>query len=122
MDDSEKMALVGQGGGIAQLVSINQEDGKGKVEDTFSHKHLEGPGFGANFIRRGELVLFGSIEGCALLWDRNKAAVVCGLDHGEGISLFGRRSYPSQMIDMFITDEVEAVAVRLKAAYRCSLY
>ena len=41
--------------------------------------------FGAVFASRGHAVLFGSVEGCVLVWDQKKGSVVYGLDHGKGM-------------------------------------
>lgn len=41
-------------------------------------------GFGALFATRGQAILFGSVEGCVLVWDKKKAAIVYGLEHEEG--------------------------------------
>jgi hypothetical protein len=80
--------LVAQVGGRSHLVGIRQDDGKGKIEQAFSNKEAESQAkssrnFGAAFASRGQSILFGSAEGCVLVWDRN-GNIAWGLDHGEG--------------------------------------
>jgi len=41
-------------------------------------------GFGAVFATQGQAILFGSVEGCALVWDMKKGVIVYGLEHEEG--------------------------------------
>jgi hypothetical protein len=79
---------VGQVGGRSHLVGIRQDDSKGKIEQVFSNKEAESQvkssrNFGAAFASRGQSILFGSAEGCALVWDKN-GNVAWGLDHGGG--------------------------------------
>jgi hypothetical protein len=79
--------LVSQIGGAARLLSIRQTDKKGSVERSYSCKETEARpngGFGAVFATQGQAVLYGSVEGCVLVWDRKKGAVVYGLAHEEG--------------------------------------
>ena len=74
-------------GGSAQLLSIRQTDKKGSVELSYSCKETEArpnSGFGAVFATQGQAVLFGCVEGCVLVWDRKKGAIVYGLAHEEG--------------------------------------
>lgn len=40
--------------------------------------------FGAIYAAQDQAVLFGDVEGCIPVWDKKKAVVVYGLDHGEG--------------------------------------
>lgn len=79
--------LVGQIGGSARLVGIRQPDNRGSVEQSYSCKETEARpngGFGALFATQGQAILFGSVEGCVLVWDRKKGAIVYGLEHEEG--------------------------------------
>ncbi|KAF8229556.1 hypothetical protein L208DRAFT_1459814 [Tricholoma matsutake] len=79
--------LVSQIGGSARLLNIRQADKKGSVELSYSCKETEAHpdgGFGAVFATQGQAVLFGSVEGCVLVWDRKKGAIVYGLAHEEG--------------------------------------
>jgi hypothetical protein len=78
--------LVSQVGGSARLLSIRQTDNKGSVEHSYSCKEIEARpnGFGAVFATQGQAVLFGSVEGCVLVWDKDKGAIVYGLAHEEG--------------------------------------
>jgi hypothetical protein len=88
VDDNERHALIVQAGGIARVVGINQDDGKGKIEKEFSCEELETQtGFRAVFVQRGQFVLFGCVDGCSLLWDRNNGEVIVALDHGEGVDV-----------------------------------
>jgi len=36
------------------------------------------------FATQGQAVLFGSVDGCVLVWDKDKGAIVYGLAHEEG--------------------------------------
>lgn len=70
------------------MVGIRQPDHKGSVEQLYTCKETEArpsAGFGANFATKGQAVLFGSVEGCVLIWDKKKAAIVYGLEHEEGV-------------------------------------
>jgi hypothetical protein len=110
VDDNERYALIVQVGGIARVVGINQDDGKGKIETEFSCEELETqPGFGAVFVQRGQFVLFGCVDGCSLLWDRNKGEVIVALDHGEGAHV---RLAIAKRVDSATDEFVQAVAVR----------
>ncbi|KAG6907454.1 hypothetical protein DXG01_008838 [Tephrocybe rancida] len=81
-------ALVGLGSS-AFLVGMRRPDNKGVVEQSFTCKETEvrgsqvGTSFGAVFATEGQAVLFGSVEGCVLVWDRKKAVIVYGLEHEE---------------------------------------
>lgn len=69
------------------MLSIRQTDKKGSVELSYSCKETEArpnSGFGAVFATQGQAVLFGCVEGCVLVWDRKKGAIVYGLAHEEG--------------------------------------
>lgn len=76
--------LVSRNGGSAHLVSF-QDDRKGKTEWEYSLRE-EAPGSsgqgGAIFTNtEHQIVAFGTIEGCLLLWEKNK--VIGALEHGE---------------------------------------
>ncbi|KAG5723954.1 hypothetical protein E4T56_gene9735 [Termitomyces sp. T112] len=84
--------LVGLGS-KAYVVGIHKPGNKGDVERSFSCNEQENrsqssgtppDGFGAVFATEGQAVLFGSVEGCVLVWDRKKAVIVYGLEHEEG--------------------------------------
>ncbi|KAI0059139.1 WD40 repeat-like protein [Artomyces pyxidatus] len=82
-------ALVAQLGGRTHLVGIRQDDNRGKIEQVYSVKEpsLQGKAnydSGALFTARDSKVIFASVDGYVLLWDKNRAEVICGLDHGEG--------------------------------------
>ena len=81
--------LVAQTGGHAHLVGIKRSDNKGKVEQVYAIKDEDivpkiNHDFGAVFANQGQIVLFGSMNGCVLVWDKNNGNIVCGLDHCEG--------------------------------------
>jgi hypothetical protein len=69
-------------------VSIRQDDYKGKIEQAYAIKDSDTPqtnyDFGAVFSSGGQAVLFGNMDGCVLVWDKDKGDVVVGLDHGKG--------------------------------------
>ncbi|KAG6845203.1 hypothetical protein H0H87_012530 [Tephrocybe sp. NHM501043] len=71
---------------------IRRPNNHGAVEQSFSCKETEARSaqagsFGAVFATEGQAVLFGSVEGCVLVWDRKKAAIVYGLEHEEDDSI-----------------------------------
>ncbi|KAG6865668.1 hypothetical protein C0991_000438 [Blastosporella zonata] len=77
--------LVGVGSS-AFLVGIRRPDNRGAVEQSFICKETrvsQTSGFGAVFATEGQAVLFGSVGGCVLVWDRKKAVIVYGLEHEE---------------------------------------
>ncbi|EGN96272.1 hypothetical protein SERLA73DRAFT_185932 [Serpula lacrymans var. lacrymans S7.3] len=81
-------ALVSQIGGRSHLVGITQDDHKGKIEQVYAIKEGDLPlrschDFGAIFASRGRTVLFGSMDGYVLIWDKSKGEIIRGLDHGE---------------------------------------
>ena len=99
VNPSGSLALVAQTGGRAHLVGIKQNDSKGKIEQVYAIKdediapkmHHE---FGAVFANQGQTVLFGSTNGCVLVWDKSKGNVVCGLDHCEGETILHKLFEP----------------------------
>jgi len=85
---SGNLALVAQTGGRAHLVTIKQDDSKGKIEQVYAIKEDDTIAkmkheFGAMFANQGQTVLFGSVEGCVLVWDKSNGNVLCALDHCE---------------------------------------
>ena len=71
------------------LVSIGQADNKGKIEKAYALKESDGPqnvkyDSGVSFVSKCQLLVFGCTDGCSLVWHKDKAEVVYGLDHGEG--------------------------------------
>jgi len=73
-------------GGCARLVGIRQPDNRGSIEQSYSCQETEARpngAFGAVFATEGQAVLFGSVEGCVLVWDRKRGAIVYGLEHDE---------------------------------------
>ncbi|KAF8894760.1 hypothetical protein BD779DRAFT_1502773 [Infundibulicybe gibba] len=89
-------ALIGQEGRAARLVGIRQANRKGSVEQSYSCKDTEtrfNSTFGAIFATRGEAVLFGSVDGCALVWDRKKGNIVYALEHDDDDQILSIASY-----------------------------
>ncbi|TFK34858.1 hypothetical protein BDQ12DRAFT_688960 [Crucibulum laeve] len=86
-DPTGAHVLVGVVGGSCYMVGIRQSAiGTSGIEQTFSCNETErmpSGGFGASFASRGQAILFGCVDGCVLIWDREKAAVVYGLEHEE---------------------------------------
>lgn len=83
--------LVGQAGGCARLVGLRQVDNRGSIEQSYSCKETEARpnmALGALFATEGQAILFGSVDGCILVWDRKKGAIVYGLEHEEGRMIF----------------------------------
>lgn len=78
--------LVGQEGGKANLITLRSNECKGSVEQVYTSAKLQAmtmPGFPAVFATNGQAVLYGTVNGCALVWDRRKGAIVYGLKHPE---------------------------------------
>ncbi|EDR10889.1 uncharacterized protein LACBIDRAFT_293378 [Laccaria bicolor S238N-H82] len=78
--------LAGQTTGDAQLVTIRKEEKKGTLDQNYTCKELDGESgnaFGPVFATKGQAILFANIEGCVLVWDRKKGAIVYGLEHDE---------------------------------------
>lgn len=81
-------ALVAQSSACCHLVWVEQSDNKGKVEQVYSFKDLDLRNeFGAIYAAQDQAVLFGDVEGCIPVWDKKKAVVVYGLDHGEDTTI-----------------------------------
>lgn len=109
--------LVGQVGGCARLVGIRQPDNRGSVEQSYSCKETEARpngGFGALFATQGQAILFGSVEGCVLVWDRKKGAIVYGLEHDEGKACMILMPAVVILNKLLCTDDlIQAVAVSI---------
>ncbi|KAF9501141.1 hypothetical protein BDN71DRAFT_1439399 [Pleurotus eryngii] len=81
-------ALLAQSSACCHLVWVEQSDNKGKVEQVYSFKDLDlRTEFGAVYAAQDQAVLFGDVEGCIPVWDKKKAVVVYGLDHGEDTTI-----------------------------------
>lgn len=79
--------LVGQEGGKSHLVTMKANENKGVVERTYTTEKLQSmnqTGFAAVFATKGQAVLYGTVNGCALVWDRKKGMIVYGLKHPDG--------------------------------------
>lgn len=88
IDPKGTHALAAQTAGCI-LVNIGDGDGKGNVEQayTINDSDLQSSalyGFGALFATRGMSLLFGTTQGCIMVWDRASGDVVHGLYLGEG--------------------------------------
>lgn len=80
-------ALVSKYGGTCDLFDLHTQ--RGKLITTYSSedtKSRPAGGFGTKFVAYAQGVLFGSVNGCVLVWDTVKSAVVYGLAHEEGVS------------------------------------
>lgn len=78
--------LVGQKGGTAYLISHQPIEKKGTLETEYNAKtddETEGT-FTAIFATRGQAVVNGIKNGCAIVWDRKNGNMVYGLKHGNG--------------------------------------
>ncbi|KAF8162830.1 hypothetical protein B0H34DRAFT_693093 [Crassisporium funariophilum] len=78
--------LVGEDGGKAQLVTLRTKENKGSVEQKYTSEKLQfqkQKDFHAVFATKGQAILHGSVNGCALVWDRKKGTIVYGLKHSE---------------------------------------
>ncbi|ETW85403.1 hypothetical protein HETIRDRAFT_407473 [Heterobasidion irregulare TC 32-1] len=101
INSSGSHALVAQMGGRTHLVGIRQDDNKGLVEQAYVLKDAElqakaNYDFGASFTSKGKGVLFGCVDGNVIVWDKNKAEPMCGLDHGEDVVTQAVGSYISK--------------------------
>ncbi|KAJ6620317.1 hypothetical protein B0H10DRAFT_2022290 [Mycena sp. CBHHK59/15] len=79
-------ALVAQAGGSACLVALRADEQKRRVQQSYLSKEIPtetGGGFGAVFATQGQAVLFGTVEGCVLVWDKAKGAIVYGMEHED---------------------------------------
>ncbi|KAF9484904.1 WD40 repeat-like protein [Pholiota conissans] len=80
--------LVAQEGGFAHLVTMRPNENKGVIERTYTSEKIQSmaqKGFtSAVFATKGQAVVYGTINGCALVWDRKKGSIVYGLKHPEG--------------------------------------
>lgn len=88
VDSKGSHALAAQTAGCI-LVNIGQADGKGSVEQAYTLTDPEllsavSYDFGALFATRGLMLLFGTYQGCIMVWDRASGDIVHGLYHGEG--------------------------------------
>ena len=79
--------LVGDEGGKARLVTLRTSENKGGIEQTYSSPKFQGKrqDFPSVFATKGQAVLHGTLNGCALVWDKRKGTIVYGLKHPEGM-------------------------------------
>lgn len=88
-DTRGQLGLTTLADGRCELVNIRLDANKGSVEQIYSVKDMELPGtfthdFGAVFVNGGQRVMYGSVQGCVMVWDRSNGDVAYGLRHGEG--------------------------------------
>lgn len=79
--------MVGDEGGKARLVTLRTSENKGAVEQTYTSPKFQGKrqDFPSVFATKGQAVLHGTLNGCALVWDKRKGTIVYGLKHPEGM-------------------------------------
>ncbi|KIP10286.1 hypothetical protein PHLGIDRAFT_249281 [Phlebiopsis gigantea 11061_1 CR5-6] len=87
IDPKGTHALAAQSAGCI-LVNVGDGDGKGSVVQAYSVDDAEVQNaaayeFGALFAARGACLLFGTAQGCIMVWDRGTRGVVHGLYLGE---------------------------------------
>ncbi|KAF8881947.1 hypothetical protein CPB84DRAFT_1851418 [Gymnopilus junonius] len=85
---SGQYLLISQAGGKASLVTLRPNE-TASVEKTYTSEKLQTltPNrFSAVFATRGQAVLYGTVNGCALVWDRKKGIIVYGLKHPDALS------------------------------------
>ncbi|KAL0576210.1 hypothetical protein V5O48_005777 [Marasmius crinis-equi] len=66
--------------GTASCYVNLQEERKGNIERFYTNETVAS-GFGGTFAAQGQGVVFGSSEGCAVVWDTKSGVPVYGLDH-----------------------------------------
>lgn len=103
--------LVGDDGGKARLITLRTNENKGGVEQTYTSPKFQGKrqDFPSVFATKGQAVLHGTLNGCALVWDKRKGTIVYGLKHPEGMKI------PTCLITLMsfeLDDPVQAAAVR----------
>lgn len=77
--------LVGDSYGKARLVALRTNEDK--VEQTYTSLKFQRKrqDFPSVFATKGQAVLHGTLNGCALVWDKRKGTIVYGLKHPEGM-------------------------------------
>ena len=84
-------AIVSQQVGRAHLVAISQENWGNIMQVYTVDPELQADAvYDANalFVGRNDAVLYGSARGYLFVWEQTSGRILCGLDHGEGASLF----------------------------------
>ncbi|KAF9555573.1 hypothetical protein CPC08DRAFT_711928 [Agrocybe pediades] len=89
--------LVGVEDGL-HLLTLKSNENTGKIEQSYkSEKALaqmgKRKGFPAVFATRGQAILYGMINDCALVWDRRKGSIVYGLKHPNGDHVLAAATY-----------------------------
>lgn len=92
IDHNRQFALVAQASNRAHLIDIDTSDPRtlGRTIQDFSLRDAENyPGrptnaFGAVFANRGECIIFGSVGGTVLVWDKRSGKITHELDHECG--------------------------------------
>lgn len=81
-------ALVSQLGGRVHLVGIRQNDNKGNIEQVYAMKdadQMQNVSYesGVTFVSKCQLLVYGCADGSSLVWNKDNAELIYGLDHGE---------------------------------------
>ena len=76
-------------GGAILVGGLRQAESKGNVESVYTlTKESDGWSgrneYGASLATQGQAIVFGTVDSCALVWDRKKGTIVYGLEHDEG--------------------------------------
>lgn len=82
VDPTGKWILTGLVGDTARMLSLTSDQ-----VQRYSNWDVENRidnGFGAMFVAHGQGVLFGCVQGCALVWDTKNGNLIYGLEHHEG--------------------------------------
>ncbi|KAJ7243435.1 hypothetical protein B0H12DRAFT_1131088 [Mycena haematopus] len=77
-----KPALITQASGSACLVTLGLHDDQ-RVRQHFLETDLHDGSVGAIFSAQGKTVVFGSVDGCLLVWDTQKGTVLYGMEHPD---------------------------------------
>lgn len=84
IDPTGRWALMGLVGDTARMLSLTNAKEEHRRYSNWDIENRSDTGFGAIFAAQGQGILFGSIDGCALVWDTKTGNLVYGLDHHDG--------------------------------------
>ncbi|KAJ6500645.1 hypothetical protein C8R45DRAFT_820457, partial [Mycena sanguinolenta] len=88
IDPTGMQGLVTQASGSACTVKLGSHDEK-RVGQSFVETDLQNTFVGAIFSTQGKRVVFGTVDGCLLVWDALKGAILYGMEQPEGeLNLF----------------------------------
>ncbi|KAJ7221653.1 WD40-repeat-containing domain protein [Mycena pura] len=73
-------ALIAQAGGSACLVNLGSQDEK-RVRQSYLDDDLRDGSLGALFAAQGKTLVFGTMDGCLLLWDAQKGSIFYGMEY-----------------------------------------